>query len=52
MNKIDPLKLKCQLLISKHKVGVIFMKVDKLLHVSLYIDMMHIVEYRNINVKI
>jgi len=47
MNKIDPLKLKCQLLISKHKVGVIFMKVDKLLHVSLYIHMMHIVEYRN-----
>lgn len=47
MNKIDPLKLKCQLLISKHKLGVIFMKVDKLLCVSLYIHTMHIVEYKN-----
>jgi hypothetical protein len=37
--------LKCQLLISKHKVGVIFIKVDKLLCVSLYIHMMCIVEY-------
>jgi hypothetical protein len=45
MNKINPFK--CQLLIGKHKVGVIFMKVDKSLCVALYIHMMHIVEYTN-----